>query len=180
MLYSNELLLHEEQFTKREILDAALIVHPRCKQVNLTKEELSNILICEHLSNLTPLKNPIIDEYWNEYLCSEGRYMSQRTDDLEYKKMIALLSVWERLATKARELFNLEQDEWKRIEYMRKAIKEKFDNNPELKEELLATGDREIIEYTYWWDTRFWIDQDTLKGKNILWKLLMEYRDNNK
>jgi hypothetical protein len=26
---------------------------------------------------------------------------------------------------------------------------------------------------------RFWIDQATLKWMNILWKLLMEYRDNN-
>lgn len=188
MITSNEDLLKEETFTKDEVLNAALIIHPRSKHINLTKEELSQVLIFENGSNLTPLKNPIkevkYDGFWKEvvleYWCSEWYYMAQRTNDLEYKKMIALLSVWERLATKARELFNLEQDEWKRIEYMRKAIKEKFDNNPELKEELLATGDREIIEYTYWWDTRFWIDQDTLKGRNILWKLLMEYRDNNK
>ena len=68
MRYSNKQLLHEEQFTKWEILDAALIVHPRQKQVNLTKEELSNILICEDFSNLTPLENPIIDKYKN-YKC---------------------------------------------------------------------------------------------------------------
>lgn len=37
-----------------------------------------------------------------------------------------------------------------------------------------------IIEYTYRNDTFFWINQDTLKGSNILGKLLMEYRDNNK
>jgi predicted NAD-dependent protein-ADP-ribosyltransferase YbiA (DUF1768 family) len=67
-----------------------------------------------------------------------------------------------------------------RIEFMRNAIREKFDNNPELKSELLATWDKKIIEYTYRWDIRFWIDQNTLKWKNILWKLLMEYRDNNK
>ena len=180
MKYSNEELLHEEQFTKWEILSAALIVHPRQKQVNLTKEELGKALVFEHWSNLTPLKNPIIDEYWNEYWCSEWRYMSQRVDDLWAKKIIAFLSTWFLLATKARKLYNLEQDEEKRIEYMRNAIREKFDNNPELKEELLATWDREIIEYTYRWDTRFWIDQNTLKGMNILWKLLMEYRDNNK
>ena len=180
MRYSNELLLHEEQFTKWEILDAALIVHPRQKQVNLTKEELSNVLICEHLSNLTPLKNPIIDEYWNEYWCSEWRYMSQRTDNLGLKEMIAFLSTWFLLAMKARELYDLEQDEWKRIEYMRNAIREKFDNNPDLKAELMATWEKTIIEYTYRWDTRFWIDQNTLRWKNILWKLLMEYRDNNK
>ena len=106
--------------------------------------------------------------------------MSQRTDNLEYKKMVALLSMWFLLAMKARELYNLEQDEEKRIEYMRNAIREKFDNNPDLKEELMATWDKTIIEYTYWWDTRFWIDQSTLKGMNILWKLLMEYRDSNK
>jgi predicted NAD-dependent protein-ADP-ribosyltransferase YbiA (DUF1768 family) len=63
---------------------------------------------------------------------------------------------------------------------MRNAIREKFDNNLELKQELLSTWDKEIIEYTYWGDVRFGINQDTLKWKNILWKLLMEYRDNNK
>jgi hypothetical protein len=26
----------------------------------------------------------------------------------------------------------------------------------------------------------FWIDQNSLKGKNVLWKLLMEYRENCK
>ena len=81
---------------------------------------------------------------------------------------------------KERNLYNLEQDEEKRIEFMRNAIREKFDNNLELKSELLKTWDKEIIEYSYRWDIRFWIDQNTLKWKNILWKLLMEYRDNNK
>ena len=81
---------------------------------------------------------------------------------------------------KARKLYDLEQDEGKRIEFMRNAIREKFDNNPELKAELLATWDRQIIEYTYRWDVRFGINQNTWKWKNVLWKLLMEYRDNNK
>jgi predicted NAD-dependent protein-ADP-ribosyltransferase YbiA (DUF1768 family) len=40
---------------------------------------------------------------------------------------------------KARKLYNLEQDEERRIEFMRNAIREKFDNNSELKSELLAT-----------------------------------------
>ena len=50
---------------------------------------------------------------------------------------------------KARKLYNLEQDEEKRIEFMRNAIREKFDKNPELKAELLVTEDKKIIEYTY-------------------------------
>ncbi len=180
MKYSNESLLTEESFSKNEILDAALVTHPHSKQINLTKEELGQTLIFENGSNLTLLKNPIIDEYGNEFRCSEWYYMAQRVDDLWAKKIIAFLSTWFWLAMKARKLYDLEQDEEKRIEFMRNAIREKFDNNPELKAELLATGDRKIIEYTYRWDVRFGINQNTWKWKNILWKLLMEYRDNNK
>lgn len=180
MKYSNESLLIENEYTKWEILDTALVTHPHSKQINLTKEELGQTLIFENGSNLTLLKNPIIDEYGNEYRCSEWYYMAQRVEDLWAKKIIAFLSTWYWLAMKARQLYDLEQDEEKRIEFMRNAIREKFDNNPELKQELLSTWDKEIIEYTYWGDIRFGINQDTLKWKNILWKLLMEYRDNNK
>ncbi len=180
MKYSNDALFNEESFCKQEILEAALVTHPRAKQMNLTKEELSQCLIFENGSNLTPLKNPIIDEYGNEYRCSEWYYMAQRIDDLWVKKIISFLSTWYWLAMKARKLYDLEQDEEKRVEFMRSAIREKFDNNLELKNELLAIWDKNIIEYTFWNDVRFWINQDTLKWKNILWKLLMEYRDNNK
>lgn len=177
--YSNEELLHEESFTKDDILNAALVTHPKAKACNLTKEDLENVLIFENGSNLTLLKNPIIDEYGNEYWCSEGFYMAQRTDSLAAKQIIAFLSTWFSLAMKARNLYDLEQDDVKRSGYMRNAIKQKFDNNPDLKEELKRTGNKIIIEYTYRKDTRFWIDQATLKWMNILWKLLMEYRDNN-
>jgi hypothetical protein len=71
MKYSNESLLTEENFTKDEVLDAALVTHPKSKSINLTVEELSQTLIFENGSNLTLLKNPIIDEYGNEYRCSE-------------------------------------------------------------------------------------------------------------
>ena len=180
MRYSYEDLLHEEEFNKEEILDAALITHPKAKACNLTKEDLEKVLIFEKGSNFTFLEKPIIDEYWNEYRCSEGYYMAQRTDDLGKKQIIAFLSTWFGLAKKARNLYDLEQDEEKRIDYMRNAIREKFDRNPKLKEELLNTWDKTIIEYTFWKDTRFWIDQETLKGMNILGKLLMEYRNNCK
>ena len=177
--YSYEELLHEESYSKEDILDAALVTHPKAKACNLTEEDLEKVLIYENGSNLTLLENPIVDEYGNEYWCSEWYYMAQRTDNLEAKKIISFLSSWYSLAMKARTLYDLEQDDVKRIEYMRNAIREKFDNNPKLKEELKRTGNKTIIEYTYWRDTRFWIDQATLKWMNILWKLLMEYRDNN-
>ena len=176
--YSSEELLHEESFSKEEILDAALVTHPKAKACNLAEDDLEKVLIYENGSNLTLLKNPIRDEYGNEYWCSEGFYMAQRTKSLAAKKVIAFLSTWYGLAMKARNLYDLEKDDLKRVEYMRNAIKQKFDNNPDLREELKRTGNKTIIEYTYWKDTRFWIDQATLKWMNILWKLLMEYRDN--
>jgi predicted NAD-dependent protein-ADP-ribosyltransferase YbiA (DUF1768 family) len=106
--------------------------------------------------------------------------MSQRTNNPEYKKIIAWLSIGHGLSTKARELFPLEQDEEKRLHFMRRTIQKKFDANPDLKELLMTTGEREIIEYTYWGDVFFGIDQESLQGKNILGKVLMEYRNANK
>ena len=90
--YSNEELLHEESFTKDDILNAALVTHPKAKACNLTEEDLEKVLIYENGSNLTLLKNPIIDEYGNEYRCSEGFYMAQRTNSLAAKQIIAFLS----------------------------------------------------------------------------------------
>ena len=180
MMISNEDLFKEETFTKDEVLDAVLAIYPEPWSINLTEEELSQIFVFEHWSNFAPLNNPIVDEYWNEYRCSEWYYMAQRIDDLLAKKVIAVLSKRFWLAREARYLYDLEQNEEKKVEYMRNAIREKFDNNPELKKELLDTGSKTIMEYTYRWDTFFWIDQETLKWKNVLWKLLMEYRDNNK
>jgi hypothetical protein len=69
--YPDEDLLKEEIFTKEEVLDAALVTHPRAKQINLTEEEIGRTLILKNGSNLTALKNPIIDEYGNEFWCSE-------------------------------------------------------------------------------------------------------------
>ena len=179
-MVSNENLFKEEIFTKNEILDAVLAIYPEPWSINLTEEELSQIFIFERWSNFALLNNPIVDEYWNEYWCSEWYYMAQRIEDLFAKKVIAVLSKRFWLAREARYLYDLEQSEEKKVEYMRNAIREKFDNNPELKKELLSTGNKTIVEYTFRWDTFFWIDQETLKWKNVLWKLLMEYRDNNK
>ncbi len=91
--------------------------------------------------------------------------MAARSDDPEVKKAIAELSKTYSHARKARILFQdqLDQDIGRRAEYMRKAVQDKFDMNPKLREILLATGDKQIIEYTYWGDRNFGIDQYTLE-----------------
>ncbi len=61
-----------------------------------------------------------------------------------------------------------------RIEVMRKAVYEKFTQNEDLKEKLLATGDRELIEHTK--NDNFWGDGGNGTGKNMLGTILKEVR----
>ena len=168
-------LLSEKQYTKEDIINGAIIFHPGLSGYNITANEIA--FVFEEGSNFTHLQAPILDEFWNEFWDSEWYYMAKRTNDLERKKAIAFMSIWYWLATKARKMYPLEQDRVKRVAYMREAIRKKFDNNPHLKQKLMDTWEREIIEYTYWNDTFFWINQDTLRGMNVLGRLLMEYRD---
>lgn len=62
-----------------------------------------------------------------------------------------------------------------RLEAMRKAIEAKFSQNEELKDKLLATGTRNLVEASPT-DT-FWGIGKSKKGQNMLGKLLMELRD---
>ena len=53
----------------------------------------------------------------------------------------------------------------------------KFEQNPDLKEKLLATGNKTLIEGTWWKDTFWGIDLKTGQGQNHLGQILMEIRD---
>ena len=61
-----------------------------------------------------------------------------------------------------------------REEVMRKALKAKFEQNPELKQLLLSTQGRPLYEAT---TDPYWGQGRTKKGKNRLGILLMELRD---
>ncbi len=176
MILSNEWLLNTKKYSKDEIQKAALIIHPNIKWYNIKLNEI--FILFEEWSNFTQLENPIIDDFGNEFWDSEWYYMSLRSNDQEIKKIIAFMSIWYWLATKARQLYQLDSNIIKRMWYMRKAVYSKFDNNPDLRKKLLDTWDSEIIEYTFWDDVLFWINQDKLEWCNVLWKLLMEYRQN--
>ncbi len=167
--------LKEEQYSHDDITNAALIIHPKLEWYNITKDQIAHLF--EEWSNFTHLKTPIYDDFNNEFRDSEWYYMAKRTNNSEIKKMIAFLSTWYWLSRKARKKYVLEQDLEKRVLFMEEAIMKKFDTNQDLQKLLLNTWKRTIIEYTYRGDTFFGIDQNTLKGMNVLWKLLMEYRD---
>lgn len=61
-----------------------------------------------------------------------------------------------------------------KVECMRELVRLKFEQNLHLLQELLSTGDAELIEANYWHDA-FWGTYQG-KGKNTLGKILMEVR----
>lgn len=172
---NNQELKNSRQYTKQEVQDSAIIMHPNFPAYNITTDQIA--MLFEEWSNFTQLSKPIYDDHWNEFRDSEWYYMAARTADIGIKKMISFLSIWHWLAKKSPKLFELDNNPDNRISYMRDAIKKKFDSNPDLKQKLIDTWNLQIIEYTYRWDRFFGIDQSDLTWSNILWKLLMAYRD---
>ena len=73
------------------------------------------------------------------------------------------------------------RDNWDKIkiEIMWIGLKNKFDQNPELKRYLLETGDIELIEGN-WWNDRFFGQCPIGIGENHLGKLLMKLREQYK
>lgn len=61
-----------------------------------------------------------------------------------------------------------------KIEMMRETVWEKFKQNPDIREQLMATGSAMLVEGNTWGDT-FWGRVDG-KGYNMLGSILMEVR----
>lgn len=63
-----------------------------------------------------------------------------------------------------------------KVNVMRQYLMQKF-ADVELRKKLLETGNKELVEGTYWGDTFWGIDLHTGQGENVLGKLLMEERE---
>lgn len=180
MKYTINKLMNKRTYTQEEINNSALIVHPDLiDNYGIRIEEILHVF--EEWSNYTILENPIFDEEtWLYFYDSESYYFSLRTDDLEKKKRFSEISQIQSYSQR----WSLYKRDWLncdpifRIEAMRKALKPKFDNNIRLQELVKKTKWMQIIEFTYWNDQFFWIDHLQRFWSNILWKLIMEYRDN--
>ena len=61
-----------------------------------------------------------------------------------------------------------------RVEEMYQIVKNKFEQNQDIKELLLSTGERDLIEGNTWGDHFWGVDEF---GANNLGKLLMKIRD---
>ena len=69
--------------------------------------------------------------------------------------------------------------DWEQVKFdvMRVGVREKFVQNPVLKQRLLDTGDEELQEGNHWRDAVWGIDEATGQGQNWLGRILMETRE---
>jgi len=61
-----------------------------------------------------------------------------------------------------------------KVDVMRRVVRAKFDQHPELAELLLSTGDARIVEHTA--NDSYWGDGGHGRGRNMLGQILMEVR----
>ena len=112
------------------------------------------------------------------WLTSEHYFQAQKFVGTPYFHLI-------RDAPRPRDAFNLSRDplisHWRRndwedikVDIMKKALNAKFTQNDDLKDLLLRTGDRELVEHSPY--DSFWGDGRDGTGDNWLGKLLMELR----
>ena len=109
---------------------------------------------------------------------NEHFYQSMKTVDVEEKERIINCDT-PNCAKKLGQLCTIRSD-WNNIklDIMRIGLRNKFNQNPIIKQYLIDTGDEELIEGNYWGD-RYW-GVCNGEGQNWLGKLLMELRTNFK
>jgi len=120
-----------------------------------------------------------------KYDTVEHAYQERKTLDEERRKKIRNADGPMKAANLGRADETEVRDGWVeddiKAEVMRKLVKEKFKQNPELAEKLIATGDAVLIEGNYWHDNYFGMCtckecKDIIKPRNELGKILMDVR----
>lgn len=117
-----------------------------------------------------------------EYLTSENYYQAMKMPDdrLDLRQEIANLGS-HKSKTAIRDTVKYpwreDWDEAMKLRVMEKVLRHKFALGTTWGEQLLATGDEEIVEWNDWKDVFWGCDVDTKEGKNHLGKILMKLRN---
>lgn len=108
------------------------------------------------------------------YMNNEAAFQAQKSVNPEIQKKFSTLNSSE--AKHFGRQISLRPD-WEavKIEHMKKIVRAKFEQHPELKNKLLATGDIYLEEGNTWGD-RIWGTVNG-QGANLLGKILMEVRE---
>ncbi len=126
----------------------------------------------EFLSNFFPARVEY-DERW--YPSVEHAYQAAKTLDKNFRKQFRTSRLSAGGAKSMGRRVKL-RDDWEevKLEIMRELLIQKFTLHRELREKLIATGERQLIEGNWWGDTFWGVCRG--KGENWLGKLLMEVR----
>ena len=122
---------------------------------------LSNFYLCDITFDGITYKN------------AEAAFQAQKCEDTKEKFKFSQLAPGD--AKRLGKTIKLRED-WKdvRVDIMRKVVKAKFDQNLGIKEKLITTADRCLIEVNVWKD-KFW-GVSCGNGKNMLGRILMDLR----
>jgi len=142
------------------------------------KDSRNSVPNYEEFSNFHILKNYIKDKAGYEYISVEHFYQAKKSNDPSVWEMFSTknnLTVSE--AKKQGQCLEIRSD-WETVKYyvMYEGLKQKYSKNPELRELLLSTADKQIIEYCWWNDQVWGMFSKTDTGCNALGKLLMTLR----
>lgn len=118
------------------------------------------------------------------YKCSEAAFQAQKFNDENIRKEFSNYNGRQAKlhgGPRGEHKLNKKQvDDWnnKRISVMEDIVKEKFLQNPDLKDKLIKTGDSMIYEGRYVMCDIFWgVNLKTMKGSNNLGIILMKLRE---
>ena len=109
------------------------------------------------------------------YQNNEAAFQAQKTYSKEER--IEFTTLEPRDAKRRGRRVRLRKD-WEQVKdrIMEEIVRAKFSQNEELKEQLLATGDAQLVEGNRWNDRYWGVDIRSGVGENHLGKILMEVR----
>ena len=131
-------------------------------------------------SNMTRLNKPYEFEGIT-YLTSENFYQAMKVESQELRSEIASMNCFE-----SKTCFRKKPDRYvireswdtkEKLRVMEHILRVKFAPGTTWYEQLIATGDEQIVEYNDWGDFFWGWDLKVGKGSNHLGKLLMKLRD---
>lgn len=107
---------------------------------------------------------------------SEHYFQAQKFAGTPHEEEIRLMTEPQKAADAGRERHRPLRKDWEQVKdgIMRKAVYAKFTQYPELREELLRTGNATIVEHTK--NDKYWGDGGDGTGRNMLGVILMETR----
>lgn len=117
-----------------------------------------------------------------DYKATENAYMAAKVLNLELRQKLQNLSPKEAKQLSNTPAFEAQHradysNPW-RLQIMLELNRQKYSQrNPELRAQLLATGEATLIEGTTWGDTFFGVCMKKGEGQNYLGRILMQCRD---